>query len=158
MVIDLADGQRIPPRALAIGLAGAAPFWVLAGLSLGLSGRVTPALAVSAVVAYGAVTLAFLGGVRWGLAIGPYGAGRRDREFALSGLAPLAGFVAMFLPSAVGVSVLVAALLLQATWDSASADLGRLPPWFAKLRAILTALAVAPLLAVLGRSLLAAQS
>jgi len=153
MMLDLADNQRIPGRALLLGLLGALPFWALAGLSLGASKIVSPALAVTAVVAYGAITLAFLGGIRWGLAIGPYGARRQEQEFALAAGAPLAGFAAMFLPSAAGVSLLIAALLLQALWDAAGADLGRLPRWFSKLRAILTALAVVPLLAVLGRAI-----
>lgn len=155
MLLDLAESQRIPSRAFWLGMLATLPFWVLAGLSLGLAGRVTPSLAVSAMVAYGAVTLAFLGGVRWGLAIGPYGVRRQGREFVLASLGPLAGFTALFLPSIVGVSLLIAAILLQAMWDSASADRGRLPRWFARLQALLATLAVLPLLAVLGRALLA---
>src|SRR5690606_37597751 len=64
---------------------------------------------------------------------------------------PVAGFVAILLPPALGVSLLIAALLLQALWDMASAEAGRLPLWFSRLRVLLTAAAVLPLLVILGR-------
>jgi hypothetical protein len=133
------------------------PFWVLAAFSFGIAESVPAGLAVSAAVAYGALTLAFLGGVRWGLAVGPHGARRQERELALGSLAPLAGFAAIFLPPAVGVSLLIAALLLQTLWDVASAESGRLPVWFSRLRGIIAAVAVLPMLAVLGRTILSAQ-
>jgi hypothetical protein len=50
----------------------------------------------------------------------------------------------------IGVSVLIAGLLTQALWDQMCADRGRLPVWFARLRMVLTSLAVLPLLAVGG--------
>ncbi len=155
MLLDLADSQRIPPGALLVGLVGTVPFWVLAGLSFGWSPAVSATLAMSAIVAYGALALAFLGGIRWGLAVGPYGGHRPEREFALSALAPLAGFAAIFLAPVLALSLLIAALLLIALWDVASAEKGRLPAWFSRLRALLTGLALPPLLAVLGRAVLA---
>jgi hypothetical protein len=57
-------------------------------------------------------------------------------------------------PPAIGVSMLIAGLLAQALWDQICAESGRLPIWFARLRMILTSLAVVPLLAVLGRIVL----
>lgn len=156
MLLDLADSRRIPPRALLLGVAGAVPFWGLAVLSLGVVSSVRPGLAVTAAIAYGALTLAFMGGVRWGVAIGPYGARRQEQELAFAALGPVAGFLAVLLPPALGVSLLIAALLLQAFWDMASAEAGRLPHWFSKLRVLLTAAAVIPLLAILGRLVLTA--
>lgn len=156
MLLDLADHRRIPPRALLLAVAAAVPFWALALLSLGLTSSVRPGLAVTAAIAYGALTLAFMGGVRCGLAIGPYGARRQENELALAALAPLGGFVAILLPPALGVSLLIAALLLQALWDMMSAETGRLPHWFSRLRLLLTAAAVIPLLAILGRLVLTA--
>jgi hypothetical protein len=97
-----------------------------------------------------------MGGVRWGVSIGPYGARRQEREMALAALGPLAGFLAILLPPALGVSLLIAALLLLAFWDMASAETGRLPYWFSRLRVLLTAAAVIPLLAILGRVVLTA--
>jgi hypothetical protein len=45
----------------------------------------------------------------------------------------------------------VVGLLAQALWDQMGADTGRMPLWYARLRMVLTSLAVMPLLAVLAR-------
>ena len=41
-----------------------------------------PETGLRLVVIYGAIILSFLGGIRWGTAIGPYGTGRQAPEFA----------------------------------------------------------------------------
>lgn len=154
MLLDIGDDDRIPPTALVLGILGSVPYW-LAGLAIvaGWGPLSTPWM-VWAVMAYGAVGLAFLGGIRWGLVLGPYGARRQACELTLSIGAPLAGFIALLVPPVVGVSLLIAGLLAQALWDQMSAEAGRLPGWFSRLRMMLTALAVVPLLGVLGRLVL----
>jgi hypothetical protein len=154
MLLDVTDGDRVRPAALVLGLAGIVPYWVAALILLTDIGPVAASGVILAMTAYGAVGLAFLGGIRWGLALRPQGTRRQARELALSIGAPLAGFAALMAPPVVGVSVLIAGLLTQALWDQICADSGRLPAWFARLRMILTSLAVVPLLAVLARIVL----
>ena len=79
---------------------------------------------------------------------------RQSLEFATSVLASLAGFAALFLPPVLGFSLLIAGFLMQALWDVLSVEAGNLPPWFGKLRMILTAGAVVALLALLLRLLI----
>jgi hypothetical protein len=154
MLLDVTNGDRIRPWALALGLGGSVPYWVAAAVVLTGFGDIEAAWVVWAIIAYGAVGLAFLGGIRWGLALRPLGVRRQAWELGLSSAAPLAAFAALMVPPAIGVSMLIAGLLAQALWDQICAESGRLPIWFARLRMILTSLAVVPLLAVLGRIVL----
>jgi hypothetical protein len=151
MLVDVTNGDRIRPAALALGLAGSVPYWAAAAIVLTGLGPIAPGWVVWAIIAYGAVGLAFLGGIRWGLALQRRGGRRQAWELALSAGAPLAGFAALMAPPVIGVSVLIAALLAQALWDQVCAESGRLPAWFGRLRMILTSLAVVPLLGVLVR-------
>ncbi len=151
---DTVRSDRIPGSALALGLAGLLPF-AAAALSPWLPVPGLPAgLGLEVGRIYGAIILSFLGGIRWGTALGPYGEKRQSLEFATSTLASLAGFTALFLPQVLGLSLLIAGFLMQALWDVLSVEAGRLPPWFGKLRMILTAGAVISLLALLLRLLI----
>ena len=154
MLLDVTNGDRIRPAALTLGLVGCVPYWAAALAVLGEIGPLSSPWVVWGVIAYGAVGLAFLGGIRWGLALRPHGARHQAWEIALSTAAPLAGFAALILPPVIGISVLIAGLLTHALWDQMCADRGRLPVWFARLRMVLTSLAVLPLLAVVGRLVL----
>jgi hypothetical protein len=148
----MSDGPargEIPRAALALGLAGLIPF-AAGALSLWLPlGPLTPEYGLKLVIGYGAIILSFLGGIRWGTAIGPYDAGRQNREFAASVLGSLAGLAAIFLPAVPALTLLVAGFLMQALWDVTSVEAGRLPSWFGKLRMLLTAGAVVSLIAAL---------
>ena len=139
----------MPASALVLGLAGLVPFAVGA-LSLWTPlPVVTAELGLKLVVTYGAVILSFLGGIRWGTAIGPYDGRRQGLEFSTSVLGPLAGLAAVFLPAVPGLTLLIAGFLLQALWDVTSVESGRLPQWFGRLRMVLTAGAVVSLIAAL---------
>ena len=147
----MADSDRIPATALALGLAGLLPFaaatlsqWLALPLLTAGHGRLLA-------IAYGGVILAFLGGIRWGTAMGPYAAQRQALEFATSVMAALAGVAALFLPPLLGLCLLIAGFLMQALWDVMSVEAGRLPQWFGSLRKVLTAGAVLALLAILLR-------
>jgi len=146
--------SSIPPAALGLGLAGALPFWAAAAAFL-FGGPISPMQALSVAVAYGAVILSFLGGIRWGAALGPIDEGRRMRAFTLSVIPSLAGFAAFFTPPHLGLSILVSGFLLQALWDVTSTDQGLLPRWFGRLRIILTLAATLPLIAMLAAMLMA---
>ena len=154
MLLDVTNGDRVRPAALALGLAGSVPYWLAAVVVFAEFGPLAAPWVVWGIIAYGAVGLAFLGGIRWGVALRPLGARGQARELALSTAAPLAGFAALLAPPVVGLSVLIAGLLTQALWDQIGADKGRLPLWFSRLRMVLTSLAVVPLLAVLGHLVL----
>jgi hypothetical protein len=154
MLLDVTNGDRIRPAALTLGLAGCVPYWAAAFVVLGEIGPLSAPWVVWGLIAYGAVGLAFLGGIRWGLALRPQDARHQAWEIVLSTAAPLAGFAALIVPPVIGISVLIAGLLTHALWDQMCADTGRLPVWFARLRVVLTSLAVLPLLAVVGRLVL----
>lgn len=140
---------RIPVSALALGLAGLVPF--LAGTvalwtALPL---LAPALGHQLVVSYGAIVLAFLGGIRWGTAIAACDARRQAFEFPAGVLGSLAGLAAIFLPPIPALTLLITGYLMQGLWDVTSVESGRLPLWFGKLRMLLTAGAVIALIAAL---------
>jgi hypothetical protein len=140
---------EIPSAALALGLAGLIPFFAGA---LGLwfpIGLLPPETALRLETGYGAIILSFLGGIRWGTALGPYDQRRQAREFALSVLGSLAGLAALFLAPLPALTLLIAGFLMQGLWDVTSVEAGRLPSWFGKLRMILTAGAVISLIATL---------
>ncbi len=142
-------GHRIPAAALALGLAGLIPF---AGGALGLWFRLPffgPDMALKLVTVYGAIILSFLGGIRWGTAIGPYDSRRQSFEFSLSVAGSLAGLLACFLEAVPSLTLLIAGFLMQALWDVTSVEAGRLPSWFGKLRMVLTAGAVISIIAAL---------
>jgi len=139
----------VPATALALGLAGLVPFAVGAASLWTPLPILTADLGLKLVTIYGAIILSFLGGIRWGTAIGPYDGRRQGLEFTTSVLGPLAGVAAAFLPAVPGLTLLIAGFLLQALWDVTSVESGRLPQWFGRLRMVLTAGAVVSLIAAL---------
>ena len=146
---DLLAPARIPPSALALGLGGLVPF-VAGALALWVPlPLLSPGLGLKLIISYGAIILSFLGGIRWGTAIGPYDGGRMSFEFSASVLGSLAGLAAVFLPPVPALTLLVAGFLLQSLWDVNSVESGRLPGWFGKLRMVLTAGAVISLIGAL---------
>jgi hypothetical protein len=140
---------RIPVAALLLGLAGLIPFAAGAASLWVPLPLLPPETGLRLVVIYGAIILSFLGGIRWGTAIGPYDASRQAPEFAASVMGSLAGLSAAFLPAIPALAMLIAGFLMQGLWDVMSVDSGRLPGWFGRLRMILTAGVVVALVAAL---------
>lgn len=139
----------IPRTALLLGLGGLIPFAAgAAALWLPVAG-LPPALGLKLIIGYGAIILSFLGGIRWGTAIGPYDTRRQGVELSASVLGSLAGLAAILIPSVPALTLLIAGFLMQALWDVTSVEAGRLPVWFGKLRMLLTAGAVISLIAAL---------
>jgi hypothetical protein len=141
--------SAIPGAALALGLAGLIPFAAGAAAQWLPLAPLTESLGLELIIAYGAIILSFLGGIRWGTAIGPYGTRRQGLEFSASVLGSLAGLAAIFIPPVPALTLLIAGFLMQALWDVTSVEAGRLPGWFGKLRMLLTAGAVISLTAAL---------
>lgn len=130
----------IPGVPLALMLGGLVPFAAGAGAAWAL--RSDPALqgtAALALLAYSAVILSFLGGIRWGAEVNAHGAGTpRSRQLVLSVLGSLAGWGLLLwaMLAAPGWPVLAAAALahlLHGIWD---ADGAGLPVWMRRLRII----------------------
>lgn len=140
---------RIPSAALFLGLAGLIPFAAGALSMWSQFGPFPPPEGLKLVTSYGALILTFLGGIRWGTALSPYGSARQGFEFTASVLGSLAGLAALFLAAVPALTLLLAGFLMQALWDVTSVEAGRLPQWFGRLRMMLTAGAVLALIAAL---------
>ncbi|MEN0087104.1 MAG: DUF3429 domain-containing protein, partial [Pseudomonadota bacterium] len=138
---QMATGQtQVAAWVLAIG--GLIPFWALALFLLAAdSGELYERLAL---VGYGATILAFLGGIRWGVAITQKSADGRV-ILALSVLPSLAGWLTLLMPALTALLVLIACFIVQWVWDYLSVRSGNLPAWFGTLRSVITAGAVVAL-------------
>lgn len=140
--------ERAPRAALLLGWAGLLPF--LAGaVALFFKGR-SPApdtLLVLPLLAYGAVVLSFLGGVRWALAFSVRPRERQERAFAFAVVPALTAWVAV----ALATHQLTAFLLLmgahgvQGWFDVTTAARDGAPAWYVRLRLHLTIAAVGAL-------------
>ncbi len=130
----------IPPVVLIYGVLGWIPF-----LAPPLAGWLLPdlgPLALEVLSLYGALILSFLGGARWGFAVAAPEPSPRTVSLAM--LPTLAGLVLLLLPAAPRLLGLSLALAVHWLWDISGTGL---PPWYGRLRTILTAGAVAGLLA-----------
>ncbi len=139
----------VPKTPLWLGLCGAIPFALgIVVYALGGVWVLTTDLAVRSTVAYGAVILSFLGGVRWGLALLLENPDVRDSRFSLSILPSLIGWIAVLLPGFPALVLLAVAFAAQGAWDVGDAEDDGAPHWFGQLRTVLTAL-VCSLLSVM---------
>jgi hypothetical protein len=108
-----------------------------------LAGR-DPIFGVSAETAreamkvYGAVIVSFLGGIRWGLGMHRDNSGQAAGLFASAVIMPILAWLAVFMPRPWDLVVLAGAFLIVWTADLALSRAGGAPPWFAKLRSMLT--------------------
>ena len=135
----MTPAARIPAAARWLGFAGLLPF-AAAALAMAWPGAPLQELAPRALLGYGAVILSFLGGIRWGLAMG-----RPDAALALgfSVLPALLGWVALLLPAAAGLGLLAAGFAAMLLADR---HLAAAPAWYPRLRLPLSLGAMAALL------------
>ena len=140
--------RRPPAFAFVLGFAGLIPFVAGAFGAVAWTDALQSDRALAALVAYGAVILAFLGGVHWGFVLQPSAAeaevaAARTRSRLVFGVAPsLVGFAALLMQM-LGLAALALALLLAGfvtvTAIEVSLDRrGRLPPGYMLLRWILS--------------------
>ncbi|MBX9650618.1 MAG: DUF3429 domain-containing protein [Xanthobacteraceae bacterium] len=101
-----------------------------------------------ALMAYGAITLSFLGGTHWGLAIGevPKNHNTLWPRIALSILPSLVAWVALLTSSSIGFLVLAAAFVAMLVVDIRASRMHEAPAWYPKLRWPLSCGAVAAFL------------
>jgi hypothetical protein len=137
------DDHAIPRLPLFLGLAGLVPFVVLAlAIATGSGWRLGINLMASMLAQYAAVILAFLGGIRWGLALRLPASLRRSTLFVLSVIPTLTGWFALALKRPYDLAILALALLSLGLADQALSRDGTAPAWFGRLRLILTGVAV----------------
>lgn len=132
--------RQLTPNVL--GLAGLIPFVALAALTL-IGPETWRDWVSTALIAYGAVILSFLGGITWGLAI----TRRQSNDpLYLASMAPFfAAWVALLLPRSLGLVLLMVAFLGALVNDYLIKRDGLAPEWFFTLRLTLTAIVVASL-------------
>lgn len=146
------DDRAIPRWALILGLAGLVPFvglTVIYALQWETRFGLTPGYARDVLVSYGAIILAFLGGIRWGVGLQHGDSAHAVKMFIVSVVIPLAAWVALFLPKPHDRTWLIAIFLVVGVADIALVTKGLAPRWFGTLRTILTVGVVGCLIAAL---------
>ena len=90
--------------------------------------------------AYSIAILSFLGGIRWGQAIGREQNGTDGNWISLIGsvIPSLLAWSTVFMPPLGAIAVLLLGFCAQGAWDAWSAQAGKLPAWFSPLRITLT--------------------
>ena len=137
--------DRIPPIALYLGLAGLLPFLGCALLTW-MTSPDERENSVLAILAYGAVILSFLGGVRWGNVLRDTTALTHVGPLSLSIAPSLVGWVALLASPRPGLILLIVGFAIQYTLDRTAANKDQLPRWYGRLRTVLSAGAITSLL------------
>lgn len=150
----MSDTPAIPRAAVLSGLAGLIPFWatpVIAILNLSSHGII--GLEGVAYTIYGAIILGFLGGVRWGVAMGRSAGAPPEALLVQSVLPSVLGLFAvmlhLFLGAQWGWALIILGLGAQLAWDRAATTGHELPAWYGRLRNLLTFGAVSAGLALM---------
>ncbi|MDA8051978.1 MAG: DUF3429 domain-containing protein [Rhodospirillales bacterium] len=150
---------RLPLLATLLGLAGLLPFLFCGFASLAQAAT----WALPALIGYGAVVLAFLGAVHWGLALAPQAPAAAappevERARLLLGVVPaLIGWAALLVPRWAGLLVLIAGFVGVLVMEAAGHRRLLVPPGYMWLRWILSVAVVAILTTVLVLRLIGAS-
>jgi hypothetical protein len=159
--------RRLPPTALILGIAGLIPFIGLGFAALSTSNAVDSEHVLYGLVGYGAVILAFLGGIHWGFVLHPSALPegmtpdtRRDAtRLGLGVLPSLIGWAALLTPAfgvpEVGLGVLIAGFI--AVLVTEARDRARLPVGYMAMRWALSIVVLAVLVVVLVLRLIGAR-
>lgn len=134
--------------------SGALPFALAAAWALTAEPMLRVMLAEAA-LAYGAILIGFLGGVRWGAEVARAPHHPSLPRLAAAAAPTLVAFGVLYLARAdlmSGALAVIVAGLAQLAWDVRSARAGLLPAWTAPVRIALTALASLALLAIVALS------
>jgi uncharacterized membrane protein YidH (DUF202 family) len=161
--------RRLPPIAIGLGLAGLIPFIALGLLALSTADEVVSQRYLLALVGYGAVGLAFLGGVHWGFVLHPSAlpegmdaSARRDStRLGLGVLPSLLGFAALLTPELsvpeVGLAVLIVGYLATVITEAQLRRRDLVPSGYMVLRWVLSIVVVVVLVVVLALRLIGAK-
>lgn len=126
--------RQIPPAAAWLGGAGLLPFAAFALAAMIVDDAPLREFALRAFVAWSAVVLSFLGGIRWGAALG-HGDWRR---FSLAVGPALMGFACLLIASHEALKVLALLYAVLGFFDVVRRPAPEWPAWFMKLRARLS--------------------
>ena len=145
--------RPLPLLALLLGVAGLLPFLGCGLLAVRPASDPVDARGLLALIAYGAVILAFLGGVHWGFAL-PDASGRAERQRLSLGVVPsLVGWVALLIAIADAADAALVVLALGFVGltivEARAARAGLMPRSYMALRYGLSGTVVAVLLLVL---------
>jgi len=135
----------IPKSALVPGVLGLMPVVFLTAVIIHQAPKVH-AETLTALLAYGAVILSFLAGVRWGLVISGSSQLPFVFEFGIVVLPPLAGWGSILIEKPAGFLVLSISFSLLLLMDYI---ISGAPRWYLRLRVILSLPVIACLLIVL---------
>ena len=129
------DASTIPRIAAALGYGGVIPF-LAAALNSAIGAPLPAEFALRIFVAYGAIILSFLGGIRWGTGLHPDAS--LARELTLSVIPSLWAGICLLLPSAeLSVWGLLTGFLAMGFIDRYSPPVA-MPLWMRRLRTHLT--------------------
>lgn len=115
-VLGLINISLLPLFGAAVWFAGDTDLWVRLSL------------------AYEALTLGFLGGVRCGFAFARQDALPGIQDYATAIALPLIGWAALIPHPLAGAAILMAGFLMSALWDVAGVRAGALPAWYGRNR------------------------
>jgi Protein of unknown function (DUF3429) len=161
--------RRLPTIAIVLGLAGLLPFIGLGIAALSTADEVASQRYLLALVGYGAVVLAFLGGVHWGFVLHPAAlpegmteADRRDAtRLGLGVLPSILGFGALLTPELsvpeVGLAVLIVGYLATVITEAQLRRRDLVPSGYMVLRWALSIVVVVVLVVVLALRLIGAK-
>ena len=144
--------RTLPTLAVLLGAAGVVPFLLLGIASVGA--EQSQALAAArGLVGYGAVILAFLGGVHWGFTLGEPEVARAVRARLLLGVAPsLVGWAAVLVSivaePALALIVLIAGFIATVVVESRAQKRDLMPGGYMAMRWVITVVVVALLTTV----------
>lgn len=146
--------RTLPSIAMLLGIAGLIPF---AACGLGALANTPPndALALLGLVAYGAVILAFLGGVHWGFGLDAGSTAPADIQrarFGLGVIPALIGWVALLIAflgyARSALALLVLGFLITTILESRASRRGYMPRGYMGLRWVLSSIVVVILVTV----------
>lgn len=146
--------RKLPSIAMLLGIGGLIPF-VVCGLGALANPPPNDALSLMALIAYGAVILAFLGGVHWGFGLVEAGVaptGIQRARFGLGILPSLFGWVALLVAMVgygrVALAVLAVSFLATTVVEARALRHGAIPRGYMGLRWVLSAIVLVVLVTV----------
>ena len=141
---SVSDGSGAQRYALWLGYAGLIPFVTLATLALLADGELQQ-LAGTALIAYGAVIISFLGAWHWSAAINHGGDSASPARMVFAVTPALLGWLAILLPFSYGMALVITGLLMACVADGRWQTTA--PSWYRRLRQRLTLVATASMTA-----------
>lgn len=143
-MVEDEDAEEIASRApFMLALLGFVPFAVLTGAQFVPGATLAQTLGLTALNAYAAIILSFLGGIRWGMVVNATDQRAVMPVFLLSVVPSLWAWAAFFAPGPWGFVMYAIGFAAMGWWDRALVARGEAPAWFGLLRVTLTLL-VAP--------------